>query len=203
MNMKRNVVLLLILITMSISAIAQQATPCEVEINKTMMPGFSLTFRETPQKIVDMAWKHLIEQVEGLRGVRSGSFVAYRDQSIDGIGKVHLQLYSKAVEEKSKVSDSKLTVLYVVFLSDNGNAISSETHPTLYTNIESYLNSFPPFLKEYEREYHLALQNKRLETLYKEQQSLNTNREKVVKQLSILDSKIAEKDSIITITIIE
>ena len=112
-------------------------------------------------------------------------------------------MYDKAVEEKSKVSDSKFTKQYEFFLPDNGNAISSETHPTRYTNSESYLNSFPPFLKGHERECHLAQQTKRLETLYKEQQSLNTNREKVVKQLSILDSKIAEKDSIITITIIE
>ena len=58
-------------------------------------------------------------------------------------------------------------------------------------------------MKEDEREYNVAEYNEKLEAVNKEQQNLNNNRDRVAKQLSAVDEKIAQKDSIITVLSIE
>ena len=174
------------------TSFAQSLQETTIDFNNTPTKVFAITLNDKSPKIIQLALKEMLENREGLKGVRQGSYIAYKDQSIFSVGEVHLNLYTRIIETNETINTA--TVIFVA-LSDNGTPINPQTHPSLYQSMVNFLSGFPAYFTEFETAHNITLQQKHLEKLSKEQQSLNAQRERAQKQLDEINSKIATKEA--------
>lgn len=188
--MKKVTLLISMVCFLTATAFCQRAQEETVTVDKTNLPGFTLTFTDIDQKIISDAMQDRLSNKAGLKSSRSSGYTAYINQPFPEFGNAHYDIYYKV--EKAGNRNSKISVLYFVVTKGNLNPITTSADGQVVENIKNFLNNFVDYAKAYDTQNNLSNMNKELEKQQKNHDKLVSKQEKLQKQAEDMQKEIEQ-----------
>ena len=193
----KKVAFLILTMTMTISVFSQSARESTVKFNKQDVPCISYETADYDAKVTAEALKNRMEKIAKLKGGNASGFRFYPAQVFAEFGTLNYDIYTKVISIGKKKNQK--TVIYLLVSKGNENFESASKDSELTANIKAFLDDFvATYLRQFDTELKFQSQKKLIAKLEKEHKSLNSDKEKLQKQLEDKEKAITIKQDEIT-----
>lgn len=190
----RKVAFFILTMSVSVGVFSQSAKEETVKYNKMNVPGISYETSDYDVKTTTAALKARLEKDARLKGTNMNGFRYYPAQPFAEFGTLNYDIYTK-VATTGKKKNLK-TVIYLLVSKGNENFESASQDPELAANMKAFLDNFVAvYLRQFDIEQKYQNQTKLVAKLEKELKSLNSDKNKLSKQLEDKEKAIVAKQS--------
>jgi hypothetical protein len=192
----RKVAFFIMTMAMTVSVFSQSREGT-VKFNKKDVPVICYETADFDVKVTTAALKNRLEKDAKLKGGNASGFRFYPAQHFAEFGTLNYDIYTK-VATVGKKKNLK-TVIYLLVSKGNENFETASENPELVANIKAFLDNFVAvYLRQFDIEQKYQNQVKLIAKLEKENKSLNSDKEKLQKQLQDKEKAITSKQDEIT-----